>query len=87
MTKSLFTGIVVCVALAVFAGNANAYKAHTHKTHKAHTHKTYIMNGEFDWRRQRPGWEMPWYSHGYSNGCVAWTPHGYHYECDPNGRY
>jgi hypothetical protein len=47
----------------------------------------YIMNGNFDWRRLRPGEEMPWYAHGYSNDCVAWTPHAYHYACDPNGRY
>jgi hypothetical protein len=47
----------------------------------------YIMNGNFDWRRLRPGEGMPWYAHGYSNDCVAWTPHAYHYACDPNGRY
>jgi hypothetical protein len=38
MTKSLLTGIAICTTLAIFAGNANAYKAHTHKTQK--THKT-----------------------------------------------
>jgi hypothetical protein len=27
MTKSLLTGIAVCATLAVFAGNANAYRA------------------------------------------------------------
>jgi hypothetical protein len=47
----------------------------------------YIMNGAFDWRRLRPGQEMPWYAHGYSNDCVAWTPNAYHYACDPNNRY
>ena len=33
MTKSLLTGTAICTALAIFAGNANAYKAHAHKTH------------------------------------------------------
>jgi hypothetical protein len=47
----------------------------------------YIMNGNFDWRHLRPGEKMPWYAHGYSNDCVAWTPHAYHYACDPNARY
>jgi hypothetical protein len=47
----------------------------------------YIMNGNFDWRRLRPGEKMPWYAHGYSDDCVAWTPHAYHYACDPNARY
>lgn len=47
----------------------------------------YVMNGAFDWRRLRPGQEMPWYAHGYSNDCVAWTPNAYHYACDPNNRY
>jgi hypothetical protein len=32
MTKSLLTGIAICTVLAVFAGNADAYKAHAHKT-------------------------------------------------------
>jgi hypothetical protein len=47
----------------------------------------YVMNGAFDWRRLRPGQEMPWYAHGYSNDCVAWTPNAYHYAGDPNNRY
>ena len=47
----------------------------------------YVMNGSFDWRRLRPGYELPWYAHGYSDDCVAWTPHAYHYACDPNNRY
>ncbi len=40
MTKSLLTGIAICTTLAVFAGNANAYKAHAHKTHKTTTIST-----------------------------------------------
>jgi hypothetical protein len=35
MTKSLLTGIAVCAALAVFAGNANAYRAPVHTTRTA----------------------------------------------------
>ena len=40
MTKSLFTGIAICTALAVFTGNTNAYNAHAHKTHKTTTTST-----------------------------------------------
>jgi hypothetical protein len=47
----------------------------------------YVMNGAFDWRPLHSGHEMPWYAHGYSNDCVAWTRHAYHYACDPNNRY
>jgi hypothetical protein len=47
----------------------------------------YIMNGNFDWRRLRPGEKRPWYARGYSDDCVAWTEHAYHYACDPNSRY
>ena len=48
----------------------------------------YVMNGAFDWRPlRRAGHEMPWYAHGYSSDCVAWTQHAYHYACDPNNRY
>ena len=35
MTKSLLTGIAVCAALAILAGNANARRAHVHKIHRA----------------------------------------------------
>jgi hypothetical protein len=37
MAKSLLAGIAICTTLAVFAGNANAYKARAHKTHKTTT--------------------------------------------------
>jgi hypothetical protein len=37
MAKSLLTGIAICTMLAIFAGNANAYKARAHKTHKTTT--------------------------------------------------
>ena len=40
MTKSALTGIATCTALAVFAGNADAYKAHAHKTYKTTTVST-----------------------------------------------
>ena len=40
MSKSLLTGIAICTTLAVFAGNANAYKAHAHKTYKTTTTST-----------------------------------------------
>jgi hypothetical protein len=35
MTRSLLTGMAVCAALAVFAGNANAYKAPVHPARTA----------------------------------------------------
>jgi hypothetical protein len=47
----------------------------------------YVMNGAFDWRHQRYGWNPPWYDHGYNPNCLAWTPHAYHIACDPNARY
>jgi len=40
MTKSLLTGIAACTALAVLAGDANAYKARAHKTYKTTTTST-----------------------------------------------
>jgi len=45
------------------------------------------MNGAFDWRHRRNGWNPPWYAYGYNGNCFAWTPHAYHYACDPNSRY
>jgi hypothetical protein len=47
----------------------------------------FVMNGSFDWRHRRYGWNPPWYAYGYSPNCWAWTPHAYHYACDPNSRY
>ena len=47
----------------------------------------YVMNGAFDWRPLRRPGQIPWYAHGYSSDCVAWTQHAYHYACDPNNRY
>jgi hypothetical protein len=72
-----------------------------HHQHHAGTYKTYepyaaynpavrdgyVMNGNFDWRRLRPGEKRPWYANGYTDDCVAWTEHAYHYACDPNNRY
>lgn len=47
----------------------------------------FVMNGAFDWRHRRNGWNPPWYAYGYNGNCFAWTPHAYHYACDPNSRY
>jgi hypothetical protein len=47
----------------------------------------FVMNGAFDWRHRRYDWNPPWYAHGYNGNCWAWTPHAYHYACDPNSRY
>ncbi len=43
------------------------------------------MNGNFDWRRR--GEHVPWYGHGYTDNCVAWSRDAYHYACDANNRY
>jgi len=45
MTKSLLTGIAVCAALAVFAGNANAHKAHTYATRTVSTWSSLMAKG------------------------------------------
>ncbi len=45
----------------------------------------YVMNGNFDWRRR--GEHVPWYGHGYTDNCVAWSRDAYHYACDANNRY
>ena len=61
--------------------------AHHPYLYPAAVHDGYVMNGGFDWRRVRPGHKVPWYAHGYTDDCVAWTEHAYHYACDPNNRY
>jgi hypothetical protein len=45
MTKSLLTGIAVCAALAVFAGNANAYRAPIHTTRTAQSMSSLTAKG------------------------------------------
>ena len=45
MTKSLLTGIAVCAALAVFAGNANAHKAPIHTTRTAQSTSSLTAKG------------------------------------------
>jgi hypothetical protein len=83
---------IVMGALPVSAAMA-AERHGTHHTTRHHTYietdpairGDYIMNGDFDWRRR--GEPVPWYGHGYSENCVAWTQHAYHYACDVNGRY
>jgi hypothetical protein len=47
----------------------------------------YVMNGAFDWRPLGSRHALPWYAHGYTSDCVAWTQHAYHYACDSNNRY
>jgi hypothetical protein len=86
---------------AAAAADAESVHHHHHARHHAGTSRPYdpsvtynpavrdgyIMNGNFDWRRIRPGEKRPWYAHGYTDDCVAWTEHAYHYACDPNNRY
>jgi hypothetical protein len=88
--------IIAIVAAILMSGLSVsiAFAAHHHARDGAYHSKAdlairdgYIMNGNFDWRRVRAGEKMPWYARGYSDDCVAWTPHAYHYACDPNARY
>jgi hypothetical protein len=85
---AIMTAIVVGGLSVSFATAAEHHhvRAHLSRANPA-VRGGYIMNGNFDWRRRRYGEKMPWYAHGYSDNCVAWTPHAYHYACDPNGRY
>jgi hypothetical protein len=47
----------------------------------------FVSNGSFDWRHRRYGRAVPWYAYGYRDNCLAWTPHAYHYACDPSSHY
>jgi hypothetical protein len=100
--QRLINAIATAAALAVLpisaAAAADAQGVHHHVRHHAGSHRPYvianpavrggyIMNGAFDWRPLHSGRDMPWYAHGYSSDCVAWTRDAYHYACDPNNRY
>jgi hypothetical protein len=82
-------------ALSVVATAADAPRGHHHHYVRGPTVAAgnpavtdgYVMNGAFDWRHRRYGWNPPWYAYGYNPNCLAWTPHAYHYACDPNSRY
>jgi len=41
MTKTLLTGMAVCLPLALFAGNANAYTMHAKHTNTTRTTSTW----------------------------------------------
>ena len=84
MAAILVGGLPASIALAA---NYHHIRAGTHPEANPTVRGGYIMNGDFDWRRLRSGKKMPWYAHGYSDNCVAWTPNAYHYACDPNARY
>jgi hypothetical protein len=81
--------------LPAAAAAGDAPDGHHRIRHHARTHVPYeadpavrgdfVMNGLFDWRRR--GGHRAWYAHGYSDNCVAWEKHAYHYACDENGRY
>jgi hypothetical protein len=98
--QKLIIAIVATAALGVLPVSAEAADAQGTHHHRARHHAGagpsvdpaavrdgYVMNGGFDWRRIRPGKKLPWYAHGYTDDCVAWTEHAYHYACDPNNRY
>ena len=97
LTIALFATAALDVLAISAVAAADAQDVHHHRArHHTGSHGPYVnpavrdgyvMNGAFDWRPLRPGQEMPWYAHGYSNDCVAWTRHAYHYACDPNNRY
>jgi hypothetical protein len=97
MRKLTMAAVAAIVAggLPVAAVAADAQDTHHHHRHHVRTYEPsvadpavrdgYVMNGNFDWRRR--GEHRPWYAHGYSDDCVAWEQHAYHYACDPNARY
>jgi hypothetical protein len=96
MATVVISGLPVSVAIAADQQGTHHLTRHHHAQAGSYVPDVeadpavrggYTMNGNFDWRRLRPGEKMPWYAHGYSNDCVAWTPHAYHYACDPNARY
>jgi hypothetical protein len=91
MATTVMAGLPVAAAVA-----ADAQETHHRARHHVRTYAPYyeadpavrdgyVMNGNFDWRRR--GAHVKWYGHGYSDNCVAWEKHAYHYACDPNGRY
>jgi hypothetical protein len=94
----LAIAVMATVAIGVMPVPSDA-AAHRHGGHHADVRagkgiaggqvarRVYVVNGDFDWRRRRDDWVPPWYAHGYSDSCLAWTPHAYHYACDPNSRY
>jgi hypothetical protein len=82
MAAILMSGLSGSIAVAA-QHHARAY----HSKADLAIRDGYIMNGNFDWRRVHAGEKMPWYARGYSDDCIAWTPHAYHYACDPNARY
>jgi hypothetical protein len=99
--QKLITAIAATAALGMLAVSAEAADAQGATHHRARHHASahhpyvdpaavrdgYVMNGGFDWRRIRHGEKRPWYARGYTEDCVAWTEHAYHYACDPNNRY
>jgi hypothetical protein len=86
MAAIMMAGLPVSIALAADHHHHVQADAYLPEADPA-VRDGYIMNGNFDWRRLRPGQKMPWYARGYSDNCIAWTPHAYHYACDPNALY
>jgi hypothetical protein len=88
MAAIVMSGLPASIALAAPQYvRADAYGSASASRANPAVRGGYIMNGNFDWRRIRPGEKLPWYAHGYADDCVAWTPHAYHYACDPNAQY
>jgi|GEM_PF-4906817 hypothetical protein len=100
LMSAIAAAVALCVVPISAATAADAQGVHHHRPgHHAGSYYGpnvtanpavrggYVMNGAFDWRPLHSGREMPWYAHGYSNDCVAWTRDAYHYACDPNNRY
>ena len=88
------TAVLGAVPISVAAAHVVPHRHHHHDVHGrtvaggyAAVQDGFVMNGSFDWRHRRNDWNPPWYAQGYSGNCFAWTPHAYHYACDPNSRY
>jgi len=69
-----------------FAYTRDSCEADNGETHRDYRYggNVHVSNGSFDWRRERPNWQVPWYEGGER---FVWTPNAYHYACDPNSRY
>lgn len=80
----LFMVALATVTLGIGAASAASHRADPRAPRVG---KAYVSNGSFDWRRNRPNWQAPWYAYNESGHCYVWTPNAYHYACDPDSHY
>jgi hypothetical protein len=85
--KPMMNLFMAALATITFGVGAARAAAHPADSPAPRVSKAYVSNGAFDWRRNRPNWQAPWYAYSESGKCFVWTPNAYHYACDPNARY